>query len=89
MDFANGPSISKAMHIKCPVLNRSPSSFIAHPKSWLLSHLWGPPGALPEAVDGELQVELPANLPAALSIRHLTVLSFAQLAWDEKNDFAN
>lgn len=57
MDFANGPSISKALGTNCPVKKLSPSSLAfqafctPNPHSFLASGVSR--GAHPEAVDGE------------------------------------
>lgn len=103
MDFANGPSISKALGTNCPVQKRPPSNLtfqaVRAPNSHSFLASGVPPGAHSEAVDGEYdagentlqlrQVELTANPSRALSRKHLTALAFSQLAWDEINDFVN
>lgn len=103
MDFANGPSISKALGTNRPVQKRPPSNLTfqaacaPNSHSFLASGV--PPGAHSEAVDGEydaggntlqlLQVELTANPSHVPSREHLTALAFSWLARDEINDFVN
>lgn len=101
MDFANGPSLSKGLGTNHPVQKPSPSKLAfqavcsPNPHSFLTAEV--PPGAHPEAVDGEhdaggnmlqlLQVELAAN-PSHCPLKG-TALAFSQLARDERNGFAN
>lgn len=89
MDFAIfGPFISKALGTNHPVQEQSPSNLVFQAVCTPNLYSSLPLGSLLGLTLRLGMGNTMQTLPTALSSKQLTALAFAQLAWDESNDFA-